>query len=328
MWRSSNVRSWNRYEWEIHLYGNWLEPGRTELTNWSDLLCCKFWLSHDRFNAYPPSRIGGSLNSIRHKTVHRSTPRIVDILEVMKLPSILGDESRNDKIKYVYETVFESSGQNLSKERVEGVDIILYEPKIPGTSVDLLTRIEYLLEDSIFVYCQNRRVTWEPSLTPESIEIQEFQDGEPFDCDTISQQQELFPNSNSGLFKRTLGEMRRLRNAATHRHSNTDSEIMLFVKEAILCACLLDDRLRALEIEILAEAWLTSRSRWEVLDRLRQVSFDDLTLRLIWKQRMARARPSGSESVVLPSPNICCKKSSRTQSRLQDTFLDNTGRRN
>ena len=102
---------------------------------------------------------------------------------------------------------------------------------------------------------------------PEHVELQqwEFIRKQACNCQYI----DFFPradplNSNSW-------EMRRMRNVAAHRSEVSRWDIVRYLKHSIMFAILMGDRVQAVEIEILGERWLTSSSRHEVLERLRDV---------------------------------------------------------
>ena len=124
------------------------------------------------------------------------------------------------------------------------------------------------------MHCQRRSNCCAGSV-PESYELQLYQESWSERRDWESRRKEFFPDPNGFLSFRVLRQIRQLRNVATHRSDLDKWDTMGFFKNAIILANFIDDRVRAAEIEILAEEWFTARSRSEVLTRLREVLLDD-----------------------------------------------------
>ena len=253
-----------------------MKPGLTELTDWTNLFAHSFGLPGIVKPDYLKwKRMLSCVEEIRHRFVHREQIDVDTIRTAMKLPSVLHDEERGKMLEGAYKVLFERHPSYIPQETQRAVNEALYEPTPLLVAPDLLGRVQDLLEQSCFIYRRRDSNSWGAPRISEQIELKNYQESWSGVQDTKSQREEFFPDTKGFLFTRTLCQIRELRNGAAHRADFTKWETFLLVKDAIVLANLVDDRINAVEIEILAEEWLTSSSRTKVLVRLREAFMDN-----------------------------------------------------
>ena len=249
VWRYKNLRQ--------HLLDKnrpWARPGMIELTDWTDLFNQTYLPSVDLLS--PEWRVVlRSVEAFRHMVIHREAVDVDTTQSIMKLPRLLHDEGASRTIERVYRVILEDSRQSVTLEDLRDAEDLIYKPKELRSAADLLGRIQ----DSLELSCWLTRGAWS---VPEQTELQEYQENWSSDC-------------GDGLDHGILRQMRNLRNAATHRADLDKWDAMGFVKDAIIFTNLLNNTNQALEIEIVAEVWFTSKSRSEVLQRLQESAFDN-----------------------------------------------------
>ena len=249
VWRYQNLRQ--------HLYDKdrpWKKPGMIELTDWTDLFDQTYLPGVDLLS--PEWRVFlRSVEAFRHLIVHRQPVDVDTVHSIMKLPCMLGDENTSRTVERVYRIILADSAQSVSQEDLQDAKGLIYKSRELRCAADLLGRIQDSLELSFWI----DRGVWN---VPERVELQEYQENWSFE-------------RGDGLNRSILLQMRNLRNAATHRADLDKWETMGFVKDAIICTNILGNLGQALEIEILAETWFTSKPRTEVLKRLKETAFDN-----------------------------------------------------
>ena len=232
----------------------WEKPGLIQLTNYTDLFDQIYLPGVDLLS--PKWRVVlRSIESFQHLIVHREAVDIDTVQSIMKFPRMLRDEIRSQLIERVYQIFFEEPAESVSQEDLRDAENLIYRPRELRFAADLLGRIQDSLELSCWL-------NWRRFAVPEEVELQVYQ--------------EMWsPKHNDGLDRDTLRQTRNLRNVATHRADLDKWDTMEFVKDAIIFTNLLGNTYQALEIEILAQQWFTSKPRGDVLTYLCENIFDN-----------------------------------------------------
>lgn len=200
--------------------------------------------------------------------------RTVDLSYAMRLPHLLNDWQRASEVEQVFQiTKNDTAVEDETRQKIE---TLWYCPVAPDVSaIQVATHILRLQEETCYRWSKSDSNTY-GSTTPEQVEFQNFRffwgmgvhDVRPSpnleDCEDIDGQ--LF--SHGQLRCKATKDGRELRDAVSHRHVIEDWHIGRYAQSGIVLALLCDDRENALEIEIIAEQWLTKKSRAQVLARL------------------------------------------------------------
>ena len=171
--------------------------------------------------------------------------------------------------------------------------LLFPDPVAPKTSYELLARIQDILEESCFYKARRRgrsNTSCESATCPDYFELQNWEAEwqhlyyKDFTDEELTEIEESRGvDGRVGELKRlrigVLGQARDLRNVVAHRNPVEDCDVPKYAVRAMLYAILLDDRLRALEVEIVAEAFITRGSRRDVITRLLKNSANDYSSR-------------------------------------------------
>lgn len=144
------------------------------------------------------------------------------------------------------------------------------------TKYDLLYKMQLTPESCCFQYAMREDAAWlkDSGYTcKEQVELQKYQERWVPEHDWENRtkaRQDEFPDPNGTLLSSAMRTARDLRNDATHRSPLPFDHIIVgHVHDAMKLAIMLGDRISAVEIEIIAERFLTKASRQEVLESLR-----------------------------------------------------------
>ena len=269
-WRSINIKG-NRACDDLH----WFRLDKLELNEWAELLRSLRWCwlpgGEEPENWDEPwafHRTISALEQFRHDTIHRRKQRARDVLDVMRLPGYLKDDSRAQEIQKVYDL------WRVEVTREEAMNI-LRRPRAMNQGHRLLSKVQNLLEVSLFGYAQRvyggsrARRCWECA---EKVELQNWESTHILTENTHFA--DFYPEPSTNLYRSIFASLRTLRNAASHRSEVSRWKMMKLLKSSIMITMLMDDQVQALEIEVLGEQWLTKRSRVEVLSRFQRVFLD------------------------------------------------------
>ena len=255
------------------------KPASVEIERWTGLLTYLKLHSNNEYSSTVRNRIFDAIQLLRHKTIHREKVEDDDLWYSMQLPELLGDWRRTFKIQQVFMFVRDASA--LETQARQEIDQLLYGPEIPPqTLLQAHTWLQHSLERLCFRFTQRNHPSmlkdrkWE---WPEQSELQrswqyaltEIQSYDYF-LDPL-----VIPDDENQLFSHyrlrsdVIEQARRLRDAASHRDVYGGKFLQKHALNGILFAIMLGDREQAIEIEATIEAFLTGKTKYQVLTRLR-----------------------------------------------------------
>ena len=265
---------------------DWLSDDSAELESWMRM----FAHSAQYTNMPRDAKIMNAVISIRNAAVHRGDCEgfdFEDVSRAMKFPSLVGDSKGESDISAAFRYVMDDS--TLDEDTKAGVESAMYTPPPCTTVYQLLGRIQTLLEESCFNYAA-RKI---PQLLeakgwtiPEQVEIQRWADifrgwnvqhdasadaffPAPADSNTSDTDSSADSGFDSDYLVGLIHYVRMfIRNVVAHRSPLWGMDIVQNVHSAIKLCISQSDWQRAIEIEVLAEMYLTKKSRAEVRERL------------------------------------------------------------
>ena len=280
-WRRNNlIFPSNEYQDDRFVNRDWLADDQIELKIWMETF-------RDRIHLNPKNdRIFRAVADLRDAAVHRGNlvdsdgnPRefcFETLSDAMQLPSLFKDSKAESDISNAYQHIMEDP--TLDEEMRAATEIELFTPTPCTTRYQLLARIQNMLEET----CFNTAARKNPDVLRqkgwhchEQLEITKYEDH--FWRYGIQPQTDIFPDVQSfrDLF---YGVRQFIRNVAHHRLPppvngllTQQGTFIKYIHEAIKLCILQGDWNQAIEIEILAEMYLTKTSREEVLERLEGV---------------------------------------------------------
>lgn len=217
---------------------------------------------------------------LRHKAIHRQKLQIDALWYSMKLPELLNDWNRAFEIQQVFQYILDDAHMEAGTRKE--VDKLLFGPKMPpATLLQAHTWLQHSVEGMIFRFAQrvnparlkSRKLEW-----PEQCELDDWWNGyfavdPPYD-DSLDPKK--CPNQEELLFyhyelrQEVVIQARNLRDAASHRDHLSEPFLRKHALNGILFAIMVQDREQAIEIEATIEAFLTGRTKYQVLTRLRE----------------------------------------------------------
>lgn len=284
IWRMNNLlfRS-NEYQDDRFVNRDWLAEDQIELKIWMETF-------RDRIHGNPKNNsIFRAVVDLRDAAVHRGileekdgNPKefyFEDLSEAMQLPSLLKDAKADSDISNAFRCIMEDSTLDEEIRAATGMEI--FTPTPCTTRYQFLARIQTMLEETCFNTAARkipdvlRRKNWH---CHEQLEIKEYDD--IFHRYGIQRQNHIFPqmataSQSWGNF--FSGVRIFIRNVAHHRLTKVDGlltehgTLIKYIHLAITMCILQGDWNQAIEIEILAEIYLTKKSRDQVLERLESV---------------------------------------------------------
>ena len=260
---------------------DWLAEDQIELKIW--MTTFRERIDGNRKN----NSIFKAVENLRDAAVHRGILKdsvgnsihftFGDLSEAMRLPYLLKDSKTDSEISNAFRCIMEDP--TLDEEIRSATEIEIFTPLPCRTYYQFLARIQNMLEET----CFNTAARKIPGVLKqndwhcyEQLEITKYYD---LFCwkNGIQPQTDIFPGVTS--FRDLLSGVREfIRNVAHHRltppvrGSLTQHGMFIkYIHEAITLCILQGDWNQAIEIEILAEMYLTKTSRTQVLERLEAV---------------------------------------------------------
>ena len=274
-----------------------------EMETWADHLT-GLGLTTDEFSSVVRGKILSAIKLLRHKTIHREILEDDELWFSMKLPEFLVDWHRTFEIQQVFMFVRDSSA--METEVRKEMDQLLFGPKTPPkTLLEAHTWLQYSLEELCFRFTQRNypemlkdrkwewseqcelQRSWESALAhvpagKDSLDPEEDSDEDPDkDSDKDPEDWWYCPDDESKLFSQNrlradiLLQGRNLRDAASHRGDLSETFLRKHALNGILLAIMLRDREQAIDIEATIEAFLTGKTKYQVLTRLRAACAHD-----------------------------------------------------
>ena len=226
---------------------------------------------------------------IRNRTFHREeyVSEYYGRL-ALKIPRMLNDHKRAEELETIYETLI--NDPTLDEPSSQSVRDILFAPHPEsGTSLQVEAKMLSMLEEDWFCFAEREdpefltRKFWgmfeygeiqiyashwvEPPAKYRSL----AEATEPGECVDLDGQFFMHPHLREQFLKDATG----LRNSVSHRNISSERSVCFSAWSAILCFILMGDRIRAIEVESLVEAFLTKTSRTDALLRLYNASWND-----------------------------------------------------
>ena len=283
-WRMNNLlfRS-KEYQEDRFVNRDWLAEDHIELKIWMTTFC-------ERIQGNPKdNRIFKAVTDLRDAAVHcgiledsGGNPKefqFVDLSEAMRLPNLLKDSKADSDISNAFRCIMEDP--TLDQEIRAATEKEIFTPLPCTTRYQFLARIQTMLEETCFNTAARtipdvlQRNDWH---CHEQLEITKYED--LFYRYGIQGQNDVFPQSADTVSLRNfLADARNhIRNVAHHRlpppvngSLTPHGTFIKHIHQAITMCIFQGDWNQAIEIEILAEMFLTKRSRDQVLDRLEDV---------------------------------------------------------
>ena len=254
------------------------KPGSTEIERWTGFLT---YLKPplNEYSSTVRKTIFDAIQLLRHKTIHREKVEDDDLWYSMQLPELLGDWRRTFEIQQVFMFVRDASA--MEKQARQEIDQLLYGPEMPPqTLLQAHTWLQHSLERLCFRFTQrnypsmlkDRKWEW-----PEQSELQrswqyaltEIRSYDNFLDPAVLPDDENQLFSHYRLRSDAIEQGRYLRDAASHRDVGDAKYLQKHALNGILLAIMLGDREQAIEIEATIEAFLTGKTKYQVLTRLR-----------------------------------------------------------
>ena len=254
-------------------YRDWLKEDQIELKCWANLF--------ERVgpNGRLLNYISEGVKFLRNATIHRGKLdedkefTYWDYSDATMLAKFLEGEDSQTASEIRDAFAYVTGDLSLDDNAKARVKAALYTLRPCTTECQLLTRIQTLIEESCFDYA-SRKIPhvlaakgWEMS---EQVELPKW-------CDTYESSSvrhhesanDIFPSMNDWSLRNLLNGARvNIRNPAAHYNPILEDKLILEIHGAIRICILQADWRRAVEIEVLAEMFLTESSRAQVLDRL------------------------------------------------------------
>ena len=240
-------------------------------------------------NLSPAFKILKMANYIRNTTFHREEPVIESQLRTaLQIPRVLKDGKRTEQLEMIYEVIV--NNPTLDAPSSEWVRKILFPSQLEsGTCLEVATRVLGILEEGSFYFAQRedsgilaQRLWTEPEDGEMQIYARHWRNApgkywdlekrmKPEECANLDGQFFLHQH----LREEIMSDATNLRNSVSHRDPPNERGVCYNVWSSILCFILMGDRIRAIEVESLVEAFLTKTSQTEALVRLYNASWND-----------------------------------------------------
>lgn len=269
----------------------------------------------------PAFQILGMAKYIRNRTFHRDEPMIGSQLRLaLKIPRVLKDPKMADELEAIYEVIV--NDPELKAPSSEWVLDILFssQPEF-GTYLEVETKILSMLEEGSFYFAQREdcrlldgrywtdpnsgemqiyACNWEEKIPDKYWDLAEAM--KPEECANLDGQFFLHEH----LRKAVMRSATALRNSVSHRDLGDDWNVRYDAWNAMLCFILMDDRIRAIEVESLVEAFLRKISQTDALLRLYNASWNDeparrLAVVEVCRRKGIKADPSDCPRLELSS---------------------------
>ena len=279
-WKSKNLRFRRSSEYpdDQLVSRDWLAEDEIELEFWMRML--------GRASVRTPVKgdadILNAVFYLRNYTVHRGQSRggpltWEELFFAMKFPAHMGDSQGESEMEKAIRYITDDAA--LDPETRARVERAMYTPQPCTTRYQLLGRIQTLLEETCFNYVKHQSpevLTKKGWSMYEQVELNWWIDifhthwiGHDKSADAI------FPDMDQCTLKYCIqGATAKIRNVVAHRAPLNDGKVVTQVHCAIHLCIIQADWNQAIEVEIVAEMFLTGASRGEVLSRLESVYRD------------------------------------------------------
>ena len=277
---------------------DWLADDGAELERWMIMLA-----RTAKYTGIPKDLdIMQAVIGLRNATVHRGDRQDFGFQELslaMEFPSVIGESKGKSDISAAFRYIMDDP--TLDEDTKASVESAMYTPPPCTTAHKLLGRIQTLLEESCFDNATRKipeRLEAQGWTMPEQVELQRwanfFQDANVQhdtttnafrlapdtdttntpcpDLDTDTANTTTDPGFDSDFLVYLIHYARvNIRNVVAHRKPLTTDELIPTIHQAIALCIAQSDWDRAIEIEVLAEMYLTERTREQVRERLEGV---------------------------------------------------------
>lgn len=303
-WKQDNlIFLSSQYQTDRLVHKNWLDDDEIELEYWMKTFA-------ERIHGMPRStQVYQAVYDLRNAAVHRGVPatrddgnpmdpfNYKDLTQAMQLPHLLEDENAHEQISNALRSIMEDPA--LDEETRAAIEKEIHTPPPCTSRYQFLARIQTMLEETCFHTALRKipnvlqREGWH---CHEQLEITKYEDlffryeiygqndafaDKPKDPQTSGDSQtpgNSKPPAEGIRLGSYLNEARiHTRNVVHHRLTNdngllTDHGKLVKQTHNAISLCLLQgDWNQAIEIEILAEMFMTKTSREQVLRRLKAV---------------------------------------------------------
>lgn len=288
-------------EWDIpfilrHRFFNWVYPileaefstraeqmkmsyGIMDTTSWKREFLGQEKLQDGEFKlerGWTKAQVYESADQIRHAAEHRRNMAMIDIQCGLTLSEVFGNEVVYAQNMAAFELVCVAGRTTLQNDPqvFQALDEILGTARSCGTITELYTSIQYIIEGAIFRYTERNHpdILADKGWTiPEHGEMPQWEEA----YRKLTAKQDVFLDPYGHLLTTSLCYARRLRVYAAHR-KYYDLELTLStIHRSLKCLMVLGDFEAAIEVEILAEQYLSHNSRDGVLKRLANEYLDE-----------------------------------------------------
>ncbi len=288
-------------EWDIpfilrHRFFNWVYPileaefadravekemsyGVMDTTSWKKEFLEQRKLLDGEFTlkrGWTKNQVYVMADHIRHAAEHRRNMAVIDIRCGLTLPEVFGNEQVYAHIMSVFELVCVAGRTNARDDPqvYQALDKILGTSRSCGTMTQLYTSIQYIIEGAIFRYTKRNHpeiLANKGWTIPEHGEMPLWKEAYL----KLTAKQDVFLDPYGYLLNDCLFYAGRLRVSAAHRKFLGLEHTLRQMHQAFKCLMVLGDFEAAVEVEILAEQYLTRNTRDGVLKRLADEYLDE-----------------------------------------------------
>lgn len=256
-----------------------MEYGKLDTTQWKREFLKQPKLQGGKFvleRGWTKAQVYEAADQIRHAAEHRRNMGMIDIRCGLTLPEVFGNEEVYARIMSVFELVCVAGRTTAQKDPqvFQALDKMWGTARSCGTITELYTSFQYIIEGALFRYTERNHpeILADKGWTmPEQGEMPQWEEV----CRELTAKQDVFLDPYGHLLSNCLFNARRLRVFAAHRKPY-DLEITLnTIHRSLKCLMTLGEFESAIEVEILAEQYLTQNTRDGVLKRLANAYLDE-----------------------------------------------------
>lgn len=235
-----------------------LEYGSRDTMKWKSLFLENVILNRGEYTlrrGWTYEQVIEMADQLRHAAEHRRNIGFDDMRCGLTLPEVLGHDAEYAQIMSVFELV-RVAGRTTAQDdpqTFQTLDEIFGNSRKCGTTTELYTSIQYIIEAAIFQYTDRHHpeILAEKGWTvPEQGEMPLWE--ETYKEKKLTAKQDVFPDLDDSLLNICLDRARTLRNVAAHRSARGRVTTPVYVHNAMKCLMLLGRFDAAIEVEILA----------------------------------------------------------------------------
>ena len=278
----------------------WENIDEREITDWTWMIC-QLISSTDIFDKELPGdrmklmellqdAVWGA-EHVRHAAAHHRGIDVEALLCAMKLPHVLNDNPRTDRIEKLFNALSDEDGHSFDEQTRKAAADTIFTDRPCKTNDQMLGRVESILQDVSFQFAQEHDPDLLAQLRYDVVERLELLKLEVWGYRGIYQDE--FPNVNNHFenFRETIRSIRSLRNDHAHKNLVDHERFCSLIHDAIRYAIYVGNRVAAINIEVAAERWLTGNSEADVLKRMRDCFLaEELPLDIDERRRECRRR--------------------------------------